>query len=141
MRHFSVLVVAMLAVVSFGLVGSAPVAAQTDASGCRVFADIPNTPANPTGHAQLYAWAEVHCASTTNVSVRVCAMDMGTAAFVASPKPVWCVQSHMTARAGHRAFAKTRAHPCAVGSRYVSFVSLNGLTTDQGPWVVCRADP
>jgi hypothetical protein len=141
MRHVPGLVAAMLAVVAVGLVGSAPAAAHTSAPGCRVFADIPNVPATPTARAQLYAWAEVHCASTTDVSVRVCAVDLGTAAFVASVKPVWCVQSHVTARAGQRAFAKTPAHPCVVGSRYASFVSLNGLTTDQGPWAICRADP
>jgi hypothetical protein len=75
--------------------------------------------------------------------VRVCAIDIGPAgeALTLSPKPVWCVQASLVAPAGHRAFVRTRAHDCTVGSQYVSFVSLNGLATDRGPWTVCRSVP
>jgi hypothetical protein len=141
MRNVSAMALATIALAACGLVASAPVSAHPDATGCRVFADVPNAPAHQAAHPQLFAWAEVHCSSKTSVSVRVCAMNIGVGGQAAAPKPVWCVQSRLTAPAGHRAFVKTLAHNCTVGSQYVSFVSLNGLATDRGPWAVCHSIP
>jgi hypothetical protein len=141
MRNVPAVILATITFAACGLAASAPVSAHSDATGCRVFAEIPQVPAKLAAHAQLYAWAEVHCATTTNVTVRVCALNVGSGPVELPSKPVWCQQSSITARAGHRAFAKTVPHNCTVGSRYVSFVSLNGLTTDRGPWEFCRLAP
>jgi hypothetical protein len=129
-----------LALVAATLLMGAPAQAHQATAGCRLFADMPAPPSHGSRPAELFAWGEVHCASTTRVGVSVCAMRLGPAWDVSAPKPIWCRRTFITAPAGGKAFVRTLPHACTVGARYVSFVTLNGLTTDSGPWSTCRAD-
>jgi hypothetical protein len=135
------LFIAAIAVAICGLAATSSAAAKPAARGCRFFANVPRAPSKLAVHAQLFAWAQVRCASKTNVTLKVCAMNIGTGPIELPPRPVWCRISTITAPAGHQAFARTLAHTCTVGSRWVTFVSLNGLATDRGPWAICRGIP
>jgi hypothetical protein len=121
--------------------GVAPASAAPGATGCRVFADIPDSGPGVGAQARMFAWAEVHCASRTTLTVRVCAQSYGPGPLAPVSGPMWCRSSQVLVPAGGKAFARTRVHPCTAGRRYFSSASLDGLTIDRGPWAACRLDP
>jgi hypothetical protein len=110
------------------------------ATGCRVFADIPHAPAHHSLRPRLLAWAEVHCAAPTTLTVRVCASRSAPGPEV-SYEPAWCQRAIVTVVAGRASFVRTLAHTCRVGMEYRSEATLDGLGQDVGPSVPCLRDP
>jgi hypothetical protein len=111
--------------------------AAPPAVGCRAFANMPRPDVRAFARPRLAPWGQIRCATTTRVSVEICARRVTGKGLITLSDPVWCSRSRVRITSGTLVLVRARSHGCARGDRYVSYVSLDGLAWDQSAFVAC----
>jgi hypothetical protein len=122
------------------LLGAGPSYAASSAPpavGCRVFANIPQPDRQAFARPRLVPWGQVQCATPTRLSVEICARRITRQGLIMLSHPIWCSRSSVRIASARTVPLRAGPHGCARGDRYVSYVSIDGLAWDQGPYAIC----